>query len=362
MGNIVDYIREYGDASFEERPFSDEDALALAQFSYLKLEGAVAGVLEDEKDVTIGAIRSLSTDEKIFADTIFAEKNKALYEEMCKSRRFQNTRANYYVNRIDAEKHSQFSAVSCFLEEDLVYIAFRGTDETLAGWREDFDMACHMPVKCQELSVEYLELAAPKCKGRLIVGGHSKGGNLAVYASLRCHERIRKRIERVYNLDGPGFLPGYFAADVYKEMAVRIRKMIPHASLVGMLFEDNKAYEVVESNGIGILQHDAFTWIIEKGRFVTVQDVYKSWKITGEILNRWLASLSAEQIKSFTEELFSLFDVSEVESVMDFQGNWKKIMSGVAWALGDMDKETRRAMWKVGKALFKAIGEEMRNG
>ena len=357
MGNIVDYIREYGEESFIRRPFSEEDSLVLAQLSYLKLDGVVSGFEEKSVPVFVAEVRKRSEDAKIFADTLFAEENKALYDAVCRSRRFQKMKLNYYVNRIDLEKPSQFSAVTCFLEDGSVYVAFRGTDETLAGWREDFDMACQAPVKSQELSVEYLNRVADRCEGRLIIGGHSKGGNLAVYAAMHCKETVRKRICRIYNLDGPGFLPGCQESRAYEELAPRVRKLIPHASLVGMLFEDSGAYEVVESSGRGILQHDAFTWVIRQGKFVKVEEIYQSWKVTGEILNRWIASLSREQLKGITEELFSLLDAAQAETLLDFQGNWKKMVRRMAAALHDTDSQTRKAMWKVGKALFRAAGE-----
>lgn len=357
MGNIVDYLKKYGKYSLLERPFSDEDSLAIAQLSYLKFEGAVSGILEEAESVCISQIRGLSDDTVLFADILFAEENRALYDAICESRRFRNMKINFYVNRIDLEKPSQFSAVTFFLEDGLVYVAFRGTDETLIGWREDFDMACRMPIKSQELSVEYLNLAASKCKGTLIVGGHSKGGNLAVYAAMYCAEEVRTRIKWVYNLDGPGFLQGCRCQRDYEKIAARVRKIIPQASIVGMLFEDSKAYEVVESSSRGVLQHDAFSWIIEEGHFLTAEDVYKSWKTVGEIVNRWLASLTEKELLEFTEEIFGLFDVAQAETLMDFSGNWKRMLLQMAEAFRDTDKETKRAMWKVGKALFKAAGQ-----
>lgn len=360
MGNVVDYLKEYGRKSFLERPFSDEDSLAIAQLSYIKFDNTVPGLLEGKASVSLAQIRCLASDEELFADTLFAEENKALYNAMCESRRFRTMKINFYVNRINFEKPSQFSAVTCFLEDGSVYVAFRGTDETLTGWREDFDMACRMPVKSQELSAEYLNLAAEQCSGALLVGGHSKGGNLAVYAAMHCAEKVRKRIRLVYNLDGPGFLPGYRQSGHYDKIAERVRKIIPHASIVGMLFEDGKAYEVVESCSRGVLQHDAFSWRISDGHFVTAEDIYKSWKTAGEVLNKWIAALTEEQLSDFTRKLFGALDAMQAQTVLDFSGNWKRMLLEMAEMLRDTDKETRRALWKIGRSLFQAMGQVAR--
>ena len=360
MGNVTDYLKEYGKYSFLERDFSDVDGLVLAQFSYLKFDGVVPGLLEEKESVAICEMRTCPEEDALFADVLFAEENRSLYYAMCESRRFGTMKMNYYVNRIDLERPSQFSAVTCFLEDGSVYIAFRGTDETLAGWREDFDMACRMLTKSQELSVEYLNLAAEKCEGMLFVGGHSKGGNLAVYSAMYCEEQIKRRIRLVYNLDGPGFLPGYGKNGHYEKIAARVRKIIPHASVVGMLFEDTSAYQVVESCSRGVFQHDAFSWIIQEGHFVEAEELYRSWRMMGEILNRWIETLSERQRKCFIQELFRILDETQTETVLDFPKNWKRIMRHLAEVLQDTDRETRKALWKIGKTLFVAAGQVAR--
>ena len=201
MGSIIDYVTEYGTYSFVERPFSDEDALVFAQFSYMKLGGAVPELAlmpegraeeaatkpdrraqtdaeaadgeteesgdETERGVTIGGICRRKSMEKLLEGELFAESNRALLEAMRASRRFQTVTYNYYVNLIDHEAASQFSAVTCFLPEGSVYVAFRGTDETLAGWREDFAMAYETPVPSQELAAKYLRCVAQRCEGAI---------------------------------------------------------------------------------------------------------------------------------------------------------------------------------------------------
>lgn len=373
MGNIVDYIREYGDYSFLERPFCDEDSLAIAQLSYLKLDGAVpapapipAGASAPEAGegcpgITIGEISHCKRKEEIFADERFARDNAALFEAMRKSRRFQTMKLHDCVDRTDPSERLQFFAVACTLEDGSVFLAFRGTDETLVGWKEDFYMACRMPVRSQELSAAYLDEIGSRCKGSLLVGGHSKGGNLAVYAAMHCGEVVRRRIRRIYDLDGPGFLPWLRRDDLYGAVKDRVRKIVPHSSVVGMLLEDTGAYEVVESNTFGLLQHNPYSWLIRDGKFVTVRDIYKGRRAAVEIVNRWILSLTREEREGFVEALFTVIEASEAETLLDFSGNWKKAVRQMASALQETDRGTRKALWHVFRALFTA-GKETVSG
>lgn len=259
MGNIIDYIEQYGGYSFTERPFSDEDSLVLAQFSYLKMETMVPLSWKEGDCMTLGEMYCSPKKEELFTDLFFPEENRVLFERMRKSRRFQTMRIGGYVNRVDPRKCLQFSAVTCLLEDGFAYVAFRGTDETLAGWKEDFRMAYMSPVESQLLSVAYLNRAGSAFDGTLFVGGHSKGGNLAIYASMYCEDSVRNRIRRIYNMDGPGFHPKIQDSAEYRSVEKRIRKIVPRSSVIGMLLEHTREYEVVESKSFGMLQHNPFT-------------------------------------------------------------------------------------------------------
>lgn len=363
MCNVVDYLVKYGKETLLERPFSPEDGLVLAQLSYIKFDGIVPGLLENEDFVSLAWAGEAAKRTELFADMLFAEENEALFDAACASRRFRTMKMNYYVNRIDEERPSQFSAVTYLLEDGSVYIAFRGTDETLTGWREDFSMACRMPVKSQELSAEYLNLAAKELMKRerkgsafrsFYLGGHSKGGNLAVYAAMHCRENIQARIRRIYNLDGPGFLPCHRELGLYQKIAGRVEKIIPQASVVGMLFEDAGAYRVVKSSARSVMQHDAFSWQIKDGTFEDAGEVKKGYEAAGEILNRWLALLSEEEICALTEKLFGLLERAEVQTVQDFKKSWRKLLREVGEQLRNTDYETRCALWKIVHTLYDA--------
>lgn len=370
MGNIIDYIREYGHELFEERPFSAEDSLVLAQFAYLKLDGAVPSVREGGRTINLSEVKRRKPDREIFADTRYEEENRALLDALTESRRFGSLGLNYHENHIDREREYQFCAVTCFLDNGLVYLAFRGTDESIVGWKEDFNMAFRPPVPGQLLSVSYVNRVAEllgmqgggsaddaKAGRRLMLGGHSKGGNFAVYAAMNCDRNVQDEILSVYSHDGPGFRPEIFESDAFARIRSRIVKIIPHSSVVGMLFDNHEPYQVVESSTFGILQHDPFTWELRGGHFIKVKDLYKGRKISNEVLNRWIMSLDEEQLENFVESLFEAVNASRAETLPEFTEQWFQNSLRIMQAFRGMDKETKRQMRKTMAALLRAVSE-----
>ena len=232
MGTILDYIKEYGDYTFSEKPLNEVDSLVLCQFAYLKFDGMVPSAEEKAEPVSIEYLNGHQDKEKLFADERYREKNTALFQGMLESIRFSTLRMNYYVNRIETEKETQFSAITFFLEDRSIYIAYRGTDETIIGWKEDFNLAFSEPVAGQLRSVEYLNETAATFEKPFYMGGHSKGGNFAAYAAMNCKREIQDRIIKIYSHDGPGFRPEIRERGHYERIADRVIKIIPHSSLV----------------------------------------------------------------------------------------------------------------------------------
>ncbi len=205
MKTVIDYLKEYGEYTFEEKPLNDVDSLILSQFSYINFDGLVHGAADKEQMVTMKELIDSADYEHLYADERYRKDNTALFQTMYHSRRFQSIRIGYYVNRVDLDKETQFSAVTIRLSDGKFYMAFRGTDESIVGWKEDFNLAFSKPVPGQIMSVEYLEQAAGMTDGGFYVGGHSKGGNLAVYSAMNCKKEVRDRIITIFDHDGPGF-------------------------------------------------------------------------------------------------------------------------------------------------------------
>ena len=174
MGTVIKYLENYGKYTFQEMPMTEVDSLALCQLSYLKFDGMVPDIQEDKPPVTLESLKEHPDFEKLFGDIRYEKENRALLTGMLQGKRFRDMKLNYYVNVIEEQWETQFSAVTFFLDDGTAYVAFRGTDETIVGWKEDFNMAFLSPVPGQAFGVRYLKDVASRFRGELYVGGHSK--------------------------------------------------------------------------------------------------------------------------------------------------------------------------------------------
>lgn len=353
MNNVFGYLRAYGKYTFREKKFCDVDSLLLSQFCYLKLKGLVPRLKEDGQPVGIAELEKHPDREKMFADTRFEKNNRRLFDLMASSIRFGSMTMNYFVDIVDEEIETQFSAVTFFLDGARPYLAFRGTDETIVGWKEDFCMAFRGSIPSQDYSVIYLTQIADRIRGNFYAGGHSKGGNLAVYAGLLCEEDIAERILYLYSFDGPGFRPEILERERYAQLRPRIRKFVPQSSVIGMVLQTQEHYQVVKSAAAGLLQHDPFTWLIREGRFVRSESLYKGRRILDHAMNEWIMSLSEDQMMRFVEDLFDLIKAAEVEDLIKFDQDRKKHIKALLEAYKEMNADEKKFMGKLLGKLFR---------
>lgn len=300
--------------------------------------------------------------EKLFADERYEKVNRKLITAMLAGKRYRNMKMNCYVNIIEKEWETQFSAITFLLEDGTLYVAFRGTDETIVGWKEDFNMAFLSPVPGQAYSVKYLNAVGARLHRPFYVGGHSKGGNLAVYSAMNCKPEIQDRIIKIYSMDGPGFRPEVLKEGNYSMIARRVEKILPHSSLVGMLFESDMHFKVVESKTFGLLQHNPYTWLVKDGRLVEVKDIYESRRKMDNTLNEWILSLDETQLQVFVDTLFQVINASQAEDLIQFTAEWKKSMNGIVAALKEVDDQTAGILKEVIKSLFDIAGARMVQG
>ena len=247
-----------------------------------------------------------------------------------------------YVNESDHVKEMQFSAVTYILPDNRVYIAFRGTDDTLVGWKEDLNMAFVYPVPSQARALVYLLEIATRIPGKLIIGGHSKGGNLAVYSAFASPQSVQRRILLIYDHDGPGFKEGVLDCEGYRRIEDRISKTIPQSSLIGMLLEGHKKYTVVESSRIGVMQHDPFSWKIDGDGFVTAEEVSDGAKYMNRTIRDWLDGLSQDDREKFADLLFGVLDAGDAKSFSEITSEWKKNFSAIFSAFRGTDPEMKK--------------------
>ncbi len=358
---MMDYIKEYGAFSFFEEPLNEVDSLILCQFAYLKFDGMVPDVKENKASVTLQALREHEGYDNLFKNTFFEKNNRKLFEEMLASRRFRHIKMNCYTNIIETQWETQFSAITYLLEDGTVYVVYRGTDESLVGWKEDLNMAFLDPIPSQAYSVKYLNMVVGRLRQPFYIGGHSKGGNLAVYAAMNCTKDVQDRIIKVYNMDGPSFRPEVLEKYDYAAIADKTVKILPQSSLVGMIFEQGEDYRVVKSKALGPLQHDLFSWQVKYGRFVDVEQLFEGQKLMNDTLNEWILSLNEEQIRAFTSTLYQVLCATEKNNVIDFSMDWQNSINSVLMATKEVDEKTKEMIKEIAKELFRMAQQRVRN-
>jgi hypothetical protein len=360
MGNIIDYAEAMED-SFTIRNINAVDSLILSQFAYLQFSGFVPGFSDNSEPISIGDLAKNGNLDKLFIDVRDSRKNRRLFHALSQSPRFRNVRLAYHVDKTDFSLEKQFSAITYLLDNGTAYVAYRGTDSTFVGWKEDFNMAFLYPVPSQEEGVTYLNSVAGLISSDLIVGGHSKGGNIAVYSSLRCEPHLRGRITMIYSHDGPGFIPEVLLSEGYSDIQTMIQKTQPQSSVIGMLLQHQEPYKVVKSDRIWIMQHDPFSWLVEREDFLYAGTVRGSTKYTNEIVNRWILSVDKEKRELFVDTLYQVVKATDAKSFHDLTDDWRKKAIAVVYSIKDIDEETRWFVLKTIGSLFILLVKNLRD-
>ena len=278
MANLLDYLDWRGDLTLAQSPFNEVDNLILAELSFVDFKDIVPAPGEGQGVPLSAAAEAFfarfPAGEKIDMGVLVPDAIPDMLAKMAGSARFRDMKLSCFTDRLDVGKGEQFAALTIETRDGAVYCSFRGTDDTLAGWKEDFNLACMPEVPAQKKAVGYLQDAArqfPRRKLRL--GGHSKGGNLAVYAGVFCPAAVQRCITAIWSNDGPGFHEDILDLPQHQRVEDRIFSVVPKSSVVGMLLEHEESYAVVDSDQLGFLQHDGFSWQVMGDHFVTLRQM-----------------------------------------------------------------------------------------
>ena len=347
MGNIMDYISWRGDLSFEQSQFNEVDNLILACFSYVNLDGIPA--VTKQKGIGLKKLTEefmkLHTMKELEADKSFIRLAPFMMMEMAKSVRFGKCVVRNYVNDIVTEAEQQFAAMEIVLEDGTSYVSFRGTDDTIIGWKEDFNLSTGV-VPAQKRAIEYLQKISEHTDGMLRVGGHSKGGNLAIYGSVMCKSAHEKILE-IYSNDGPGFSREFQELPEMKEMMPKIIRIIPEYSIIGTLLEHEKEPVIVASSSKGLLQHDGFSWEVQGPALVRRDSLNKTALRFIEILHKWIDGMDTEQKRLLIEDLFATLQASGYENLSEVQSGGLKSLAAMVKRVEKFAPESRGMMMEL---------------
>ena len=400
MGNIIDYAREE-QRSFEELPFNEVDALILAQLAYEDIPRLVPA-LDDERNMygtfrgrmhhfpmdrhnlrqsakallraPFSAITLKQMDEVLHggADSACQHQVHAVnftdpaimhsfVRTVAANPRFSGLRVGAFAERFDTDEQTQTAALTFLLPDGTLVLSFRGTDDSLVGWKEDFNMAFQYPVPAQRMAADYICAVAKLWPGDMILTGHSKGGNSAVYAAMNAPAKIRKRIAAVYSLGGPGFPEHVVTSEPYLSTVSKVHKIVPDSSIIGMVLETPEPCVVVKADCEGLMQHFAFAWQVDGDAFVRVDDIAPSSHEFNSSFNRWMTSLSREEREHAVDALFQVVHASGATTFSGLIASMPLSLPSMIGAIVGLTPDERKHLMEAMRMLAAAATARNRN-
>ena len=358
MANIIDYVRWRGDIPVHQVPLGEVDALVLSYLSYMPFgEMTEAGFGGSETLLGDAAAYFLAHGLSSACMMDSEKEDCALLEAVQVSERFGTMRVTGFADRYDRTEEEQFAAVTFVPEYGPAFIAFRGTDGTVVGWKEDFNMSFEREVPAQRAALAYTTEAAKALNMQMILGGHSKGGNLAVYAAAFVTEEIGRKIVCVYNFDGPGFNEDVIALPQFRSIGMRVHTFVPQSSVIGMLMWHAEPFTVVKSDASGLFQHNPYTWQVMGGRMITLAKRTRESKLAEETIKHWLTGLSKKTREQVIDGIYAVLSASDGRNVADlFEA---RNVRAILRAVGAMDEETKNVIVDAFKRLGGSLKESI---
>ncbi len=350
MRNLFYFLKEFGNVSFQDFAFNEVDSLILCQLSYLNFELFVS-----EEEVYLLSLLDDDRIQSLSANTFSPKKNVKLLTMLRNARRYQEVKLCHLRNQLSYEDCEQFYAIT-FIIDDFLYLAFRGTDLTILGWQENFNMAYLKEVPSQRDSVLYVNEIFNHYHRKMIIGGHSKGGNLALYSAMYSSSEVNASILKIYNFDGPGFYNDVFSDQEFLILEDKVVTMSTQEAIIGVLLYHVDNLVFIKSRGFSLLQHEPYNWKVNKAGLL--QKVKKN-----TIQSRWFAravrhffeDTSEIERKQFVDLLFTIIEVTPEATVDDFRSHPLKFLFGVQKRYKGLTKEEKRFFKKTLKKFRKSF-------
>lgn len=345
MKNIIDYVQEFGNTTFAQSPFNEVDALILSQLTYFQWENLEIDL--SKKMISFKSLQQNILD--LVEHTTFFEENMKLYFAMVDSKRFENMNCGYFRYILNKEKDEQFSAITFECEEGFYDIAFRGTDSTLIGWKEDFNLSFSIHVTGQVSALKYVEMMQQQNKKYRLMG-HSKGGNLATYCG--CMLKNPTNLCHIYNFDGPGFLPGTMDSN---RIYLIYSKYVPEESIIGLIMQESDHYTIINARKKYFNQHNIYNWSIDGSSFEKADKLDPLAIYIQRSANRWLLHASIEKRQVFFDTIFELLNKQGMDSFKEFkfQDIWSILKD-----YKDIDDDMKKVMTDLIKLLVTSNYEQ----
>lgn len=357
MANILEYLDWRGDVPFSVDPFNDVDNLILSEIAYTDFEGILT---QDEVMTFTDAARlyfEVHTEQEINDRTTFFKLAPIVLKKAAENARFKDVKISGYMSIVSSDRDEQIAAVTFTLPDDSCYVAFRGTDNTLVGWKEDFNLSFMLETSGQRRAVEYINFYFKGKKKNLMIGGHSKGGNFAVYSAAFCDKSVKKYIKTIYSNDGPGFRDEIIEKEGYKEILPKITSILPEESVVGVLLSNKYNNYYIKSSAKGLSQHDPMTWMVSRNEFVKAASRGEASILIDKAMVNWLATMSDEDREIFTDFLFSTLDSTGVKTLSELSDGGIKAVSEIMKSIKDLPHDKQQELSSMVKRFIKISRE-----
>ena len=345
MNNVLAYLEWRGDLSFSQSGFNEVDNLILSLLSYFDFKEMLPAPGEGEISVEQACqvyfhVRDMPAPPDEPANS--GRTLQWLLYAMAQCRRYKKMKMSCAVDIFDKDSATQFYALCIHINRNRAYLSFRGTGDDLVGWKEDFLLACIPEIPSQREALNYLErVAALYPEKTFMLGGHSKGGNLAVYAAASASEEIQNRIVSVWSNDGPGFQNEMLISDGYQRIAFAVHHIVPKSSVVGMLLAHDEHYKIVDSSQVGLLQHDGFSWVVSGNHFIELEELTIQSVKADRAISKWLQGLSLEERRQFVDCLFDVLYASGVTTLSEVRRDKLKALTASLPHVKEIPKDSR---------------------
>jgi hypothetical protein len=350
--NVISYIKRHGDIPFKKEPLNEIDKLIFALLSYIDY----AGIFNGKNKKTIQDIATIYFSNHHKEKNIIAIKNSIRILKIIKDEtRYKDLLLYNYV--YIGNNTQQFSAISIEINPSLVYVSFEGTDHLISGWEEDFKMGYKFPVKAQKRAIKYINKYFRFKDCNLIIGGHSKGGNLALVSSMYCKKQVRDKIMNVYSYDGPGLRTIEYNSKRYENIKNKYKLIVPNYSIVGLILKNSNNYTTIKSNSIGLMAHNTFTWQIIGNTFIKTK-ISTFSDILDKGIDEWIEMYNKKQKKKFVKEIFNVFKRTNITSLIDIMNNYKLLIK-ILREIKQVDNEVAKMLKEFIAILIRANKEKL---
>ncbi len=350
-------------AEKEQRPFSSlplntVDSTILSWLSYIEWREEDEAVRSD-KGIEFCKTTFTGSLQDMFSRMYGPHRSQRLFHILCENPRYRDIEIFGFTRLDDEVRQMQFACLSFRLPTKDIYIAFRGTDSSLYGWKEDFNLACESPIPSQEEALSTLERIAKKEEGRIYLGGHSKGGNLATYAAAKCNSEIQSRIEKVFSHDGPGFPEDFYTSEGYKAIRSKVIKTVPQSSIIGMLMNGSENVEIVRSDSISFLQHYPFNWRVSGTAFVKEEKLNADALFFNRVSSAILSRLDIEERALLVDTIYEMLRESGFKNAMDVVRLLPLALSRVLRKIKESEPDVKTRLETIAREIREAIKDSI---